>query len=40
MSIGTTPPTGMTIDMGTSNPVAQKSFLIAMKKLLMGKERD
>ena len=31
MSIGTTVLTGMTIDMGTSDPVSQKSYLIAMK---------
>ena len=31
MSIGTTPFTEMTIDMGTSDPVSQKPYLIAMK---------
>ena len=31
MSIGTTPLTEMTIDTGTSNPVSQKPYLIAMK---------
>ena len=30
-SIGTTPLTGMTIDTGTSEPVSQKPYLIAMK---------
>ena len=31
MSIGTTPLTEMTIDMGNSDPVSQKPKLIAMK---------
>ena len=30
-SLGTTPPTEMTIDTGTSDPVSQKPYLIAMK---------
>ena len=39
MSIGTTPPlTEMTIDMGTSNPVSQKPYLIAMKNYQWVKE--
>ena len=31
MSTGTTPPTEMTIDKGTSDPVSQKPYLIVMK---------
>ena len=38
MSIGTTPLTEMTIDMGTSNPVSQKLYLIAMKNYQWVKE--
>ena len=30
-SIGTTPLTSMTIDTGTSDPISQKPYLIAMK---------
>ena len=38
MSIGTTPLTEMTIDTGTSNPVSQKPYLIAMKNYQWVKE--
>ena len=37
-SIGTTPLTEMTIDAGTSNPVSQKPYLIAMKNYQWVKE--
>ena len=37
-SIGTTPLTSMTIDTGTSDPVSQKSYLIAMKHYQWVKE--
>ena len=36
-SIGTTPLTSMTIDTGTSEPVSQKPYPIAMKHYLVGK---
>ena len=38
MSIGTTPLTEMTIDTGTSDPVSQKPYLIAMKNYQWVKE--
>ena len=36
-SIGTTPLTSMTIDTGTSEPVSQKPYPIAMKHYQWGK---
>ena len=39
-SIGKTPLTEMTIDIGTSDPVSQKPYPNAMQKLSMGKWRD
>ena len=39
MSIGTTLLTEMTIDTGTSNPVSQKPYLIAMKNYQWVKEK-
>ena len=38
MSIGTTPLTEMTIDTGTSDPVSQKPYPIAMKNYQWGKD--
>ena len=38
MSIGTTPFTEITIDMGTSDPVSQKPYPIAMKNYQWVKE--
>ena len=38
MTIGTTPLTEMTIDMGNSDPVSQKPYLIAMKNYQWVKE--
>ena len=38
MSIGTTPLTKMTIDTGTSEPVSQKQYSIAMKHYQWMKE--
>ena len=38
MTIGTTPLTEMTNDMGTSDPVSQKPYPIAMKKYQWVKE--
>ena len=38
MSIRTTPLTEMTIDMGTSDPVSQKPYPIAMKNYQWVKE--
>ena len=37
---GTTPLTSMTIDIGTSDPVLQKTYPIAMKALSVGERRD
>ena len=39
-SIGTTPLTAMPIDTGTSDPVSQKPYLIAMKNYQWVKEKD
>ena len=39
MSIGTTPLTEMTTDMGTSDPVYQKPYLIAMKNYQWVKDK-
>ena len=39
-SIGTTPLTSMTIDTGTSDPVSQKPFPIAIKHYQCGKRKN
>ena len=39
MSIGTTPLTELTIDVGTSDPVSQEPYLIAMKNYQWVKDK-